>query len=146
MNEYEDILHLPHPVSGTQPQMSMHDRAAQFSPFAALSGYEEAVAEEARLTDEKILLDEYEKQRIDEKLQKIRDDLQERGKEEKPRISVTYFLPDQRKAGGAYVTVTGQVKKMDTYKQQLLLTDGSAIPFQEIVELEGDLFLPKNKS
>ena len=126
--------------------MSMHDRAAQFSPFAALSGYEEAVAEEARLTDEKILLDEYEKQRIDEKLQKIRDDLQERGKEEKPRISVTYFLPDQRKAGGAYVTVTGQVKKMDTYRQQLLLTDGSTIPFQEIIELEGDLFLPKNKS
>ena len=126
--------------------MSMHDRAAQFSPFAALSGYEEAVAEEARLTEEKILLDEYEKQRIDDKLQKIRDDLQERGKEEKPRISVTYFLPDQRKAGGAYVTVTGQVKKMDTYKQQLLLTDGSAIPFQEILELEGDLFLPKNKS
>ena len=124
----------------------MHDRAAQFSPFAALSGYEEAVAEEARLTEEKILLDEYEKQRIDEKLQKIRDDLQERGKEEKPRISVTYFLPDQKKAGGAYVTVTGQVKKLDTYKQQLLLTDGSAIPFQEIVELEGDLFLPKNKS
>ena len=124
----------------------MHDRAAQFSPFAALSGYEEAVAEEARLTEEKILLDEYEKQRIDDKLQKIRDDLQERGKEEKPRISVTYFLPDQRKAGGAYVTVTGQVKKMDTYKQQLLLTDGSAIPFQEILELEGDLFLPKNKS
>ena len=126
--------------------MSMHDRAAQFSPFAALSGYEEAVAEEARLTEEKILLDEYEKQRIDDKLQKIRDDLQERGKEEKPRISVTYFLPDQRKAGGAYVTVTGQVKKMDTYKQQLLLTDGSAIPFQEIMELEGDLFLPKNES
>ena len=146
MNEYEDIFHLPHPVSGTHPQMSMHARAAQFSPFAALSGYEEAVEEEARLTEEKILLDEYEKQRIDEKLQKIRDDLQERGKEEKPRISVTYFLPDQRKAGGAYVTVTGQVKKMDTYKQQLLLTDGSAIPFQEIVELEGDLFLPKNKS
>ena len=104
------------------------------------------MAEEARLTEEKILLDEYEKQRIDDKLQKIRDDLQERGKEEKPRISVTYFLPDQRKAGGAYVTVTGQVKKMDTYKQQLLLTDGSAIPFQEILELEGDLFLPKNKS
>ena len=126
--------------------MSMHDRAAQFSPFAALSGYEEAVAEEARLTEEKILLDEYEKQRIDEKLQKIRDDLQEKGKEEKPRISVTFFLPDQKKAGGSYVTVTGQVKKMDTYKQQLLLTDGSAIPFQEIVELEGDLFLPKNKS
>lgn len=146
MNEYEDILHLPHPVSRTHPQMSMHDRAAQFSPFAALSGYEEAVAEEARLTEEKILLDEYEKQRIDEKLQKIRDDLQERGKEEKPRISVTYFLPDQRKAGGAYVTVTGRVKKMDTYKQQLLLTDDSTIPFQEIVELEGDLFLPKNKS
>ena len=126
--------------------MSMHDRAAQFSPFAALSGYEEAVEEEARLTEEKILLDEYEKQRIDEKLQKIRDDLQERGKEEKPRISVTYFLPDQKKAGGAYVTVTGQVKKMDTYKQQLLLTDGSTIPFPEIIELEGDLFLPKNKS
>lgn len=146
MNEYEDILHLLHPVSGTHPQMSMHDRAAQFSPFAALSGYEEAVEEEARLTEEKILLDEYEKQRIDEKLQKIRDDLQERGKEEKLRISVTYFLPDQKKAGGAYVTVTGQVKKMDTYKQQLLLTDGSAIPFQEILELEGDLFLPKNKS
>ena len=146
MNEYEDIFHLPHPVSGTHPQMSMHDRAAQFSPFAALSGYEEAVEEEARLTEEKILLDEYEKQRIDARLQKIRDDLQEKGKEEKPRISVTFFLPDQKKAGGAYVTVTGQVKKMDTYKQQLLLTDGSAIPFQEIVELEGDLFLPKNKS
>ena len=146
MNEYEDMLHLPHPGSGTHPQMSMHDRAAQFSPFAALSGYEEAVEEEARLTEEKILLDEYEKQRIDARLQKIRDDLQEKGKEEKPRISVTYFLPDQKKAGGSYVTVTGQVKKLDTYRQQLLLTDDSTIPFQEIVELEGDLFLPKNKS
>ena len=146
MNEYEDILHLSHPVSGTHPQMSMHDRAAQFSPFAALSGYEEAVEEEARLTEEKILLDEYEKQRIDARLQKIRDDLQEKGKEEKPRISVTFFLPDQKKAGGSYVTVTGQVKKLDTYRQQLLLTDGSAIPFQEIIELEGDLFLPKNES
>ena len=79
-------------------------------------------------------------------MQKIRDDLQEKGKEEKPRISVTFFLPDQKKAGGSYVTVTGQVKKLDTYRQQLLLTDGSTIPFQEIIELEGDLFLPKNES
>ncbi len=130
MNEYEDILQLPHHVSGKHPQMSMQDRAAQFSPFAALTGYDAAVEETARLTDRRIELDEYEIQHLDEQMQKIAAHLQEH-----PEVSLTYFRPDARKDGGAYITVTGSVKKIENYERRIILTDGTSIPICEVIAI-----------
>ena len=130
MNEYEDIIHLPHHVSRKHPQMSMSDRAAQFSPFAALTGYDAAVEETARLTDCRIELDEYEAQHLDEQIQKLSGHLQER-----PEVSITYFLPDARKDGGEYVTMTGRVKKIENYERRIVLMDGSLIPIHEVISI-----------
>ncbi len=130
MNEYEDIIHLPHHVSRKHPQMSMSDRAAQFSPFAALTGYDAAVEETARLTDRRIELDEYEAQHLDEQIQKLSGHLQEH-----PEVSITYFLPDARKDGGEYVTVTGRVKKIENYERRIVLMDGSLIPIHEVISI-----------
>ena len=130
MNEYEDVIHLPHHVSRKHPQMSMSDRAAQFSPFAALTGYDAAVEETARLTDCRIELDEYEAQHLDEQIQKLSGHLQER-----PEVSITYFLPDARKDGGEYVTVTGRVKKIENYERRIVLMDGSLIPIHEVISI-----------
>lgn len=130
MNEYEDIIHLPHHVSKKHPQMSMQDRAAQFSPFAALTGYDAAVEETARLTDRRIELDEYEAQHLDEQIQKIVEQLQEH-----PEVSITYFLPDARKDGGEYITVTGSVKKIENYERRIILTDGTSIPICEVIAM-----------
>ncbi len=135
MNEYEDIIHLPHHVSKKHPQMSMSDRAAQFSPFAALTGYDDAVEETARLTDRRIELDEYEMRHLDERLQKLAALA-----EEHPEISVSYFLPDARKDGGAYITVTGHVKKIENFARKIILTDGTSIPIREVIAVDGELF------
>lgn len=130
MGNYEDIIDHPHHVSKKRPQMSMHDRAAQFSPFAALTGYEAAIAETARITDRRVELDEYELQKLDEQLQKILEHLQEQ-----PEVDITYFKPDERKEGGSYVTKRGHVKKLDEYEQVLTMTDGTRIEIAEIVEI-----------
>ncbi len=135
MNEYEDIIHLPHHVSKEHPQMSMLDRAAQFSPFAALTGYDAAVEETARLTDRRIELDEYEVQHLDERIQKLSEHLQEH-----PEVSITYFLPDSRKDGGEYITVTGSVKKIENYEHRIILMDGTLIPIHETIGIDGVLF------
>ena len=135
MNEYEDIIHLPHHVSKRHPQMSMLDRAAQFSPFAALTGYDAAVEETARLTDRRTELDEYEAQRLDERIQKLSEHLPER-----PEVSITYFLPDARKDGGEYITATGCVKRIDHYERRIILMDGTLIPVHEVIEINGELF------
>ncbi len=135
MNEYEDIIHLPHHVSKKHPQMSMLDRAAQFSPFAALTGYDAAVEETARLTDRRIELDEYEAQHLDERLQELSEHLPEH-----PEVSITYFLPDARKDGGEYITVTGCVKKIDHYERRIILMDGTLIPIHEVIQINGELF------
>ncbi len=135
MNEYEDIIHLPHHVSKKHPQISMLDRAAQFSPFAALTGYDAAVEETARLTDRRIELDEYEAQHLDERIQKLSEHLQEH-----PEVSITYFLPDARKDGGEYITVTGSVKKIENYERRIVLMDGTWIPIQEVIKIDGELF------
>lgn len=134
-NSYDDIIHLPHPVSATHPPMSRQNRAAQFAPFAALTGYEAAVRETARLTDQRIELDEYEKDALNEKLQLVAEQLSDSSE-----IEVTYFLPDQKKAGGAYVSATGQVKKIDEFKQLIVFQDGKKIPIEEIIEIDGELF------
>ena len=132
-NPYEDILTLPHHKAANRPHMSMHDRAAQFSPFAALTGLDAALRETARLTDQRITLDEYEQAALDETLQTVRDTLT---KKEHPTVEVCYFVPDTRKAGGAYCTVTGVVKKMAEFEGLLILADGTEVPMGEIAVLE----------
>ena len=125
---YEDIINLPHHVSPTRPRMSRADRAAQFSPFAALSGYGDAVQETARLTNRRIELDESAKAALDEKLRLL------------PEAAITYFLQDRKKAGGEYVTATGQVKKVDAVAQELVMANGRIIPIADIIEVESRLF------
>lgn len=134
MSEYDDIIHLPHHVSKTHLQMSMEDRAAQFSPFAALTGYDAAIAETARLTDQRVELDEYERQTLNEKLQFISEHLKDH-----PKVSITYFLPDAWKAGGEYVTVTGNIKKLDDYEHRIVLMDGSRILMEDVTMIDMDL-------
>lgn len=120
MNDrYDDIIHLPHHVSKTRPQMSMMDRAAQFSPFAALTGYDAAIKETGRLTDEKIELGEETKAVLDRKQRYLSDMISVQ-----PEITVTYFLPDERKSGGTYLSVTGKLKRIDEYERMMILTDG----------------------
>ena len=131
--KYAGIMNLPHHVSPTRPQMPMSDRAAQFSPFAALTGLDAALRETARLTDQRITLDEYEQAALDETLQTVRDALT---KKEHPTVEVCYFVPDTRKAGGAYCTVTGMVKKMAEFEGLLILADGTEVPMGEIAVLE----------
>jgi len=133
--QYDDIINLPHHVSPTRPQMSMQDRAAQFSPFAALTGYDSAVKETARLTDQRINLDEYEIEALNARIQLIAEYL-----EDKPEVSITFFKPDERKAGGAYLTATGTVKKIDEYERIILMQGGEKIPMNEVIEIAGELF------
>ena len=124
---YDDIIALPHPEPRTHPRMSLHDRAAQFSPFAALTGHSAAIAETGRLTASRITLDESEIARVDAALQRLRELLPQA-----PAVSITYFVPDERKAGGSYQTVTGTVRRIDTVNSVLLLTDQRAIPIPDI--------------
>jgi hypothetical protein len=132
---YDDIIHLLHPVSTKHPQMPVADRAAQFSPFAALTGHDAAIKETARLTDERIELDEEEKLRLDDKLRMVQEMLTEQ-----PELLVTYFQADNSKSGGSYLTVRGCVKKINVYEQVLVLTEGVLIPIGDIYELEGKVF------
>lgn len=135
MSGYDDIINLPHHTSATRPHMSAHDRAAQFSPFAALTGYDAAIGETGRLTEERLELDEEEKAMLDRKQQILLDHIREQ-----PEIRVTCFVPDEKKAGGAYVTVTGHVKRIDGYERVLTMTDGEKIPMDAIAEIDSALF------
>jgi hypothetical protein len=132
---YDDILHLPHHVSEKHPPMSRLDRAAQFSPFAALTGYEAAVEETARLTDRRIELDEGEKEAIDQRLTLVQERLPV-----PTEVTIIYFIPDKKKAGGAYVSVSGTVKKIDDYVRAVVLSDGTNIPIDDILHINGKLF------
>lgn len=134
-NRYDEIINLPRHVSKTRPQMSMQNRAAQFSPFAALTGYDDAIKETGRLTYEKIEMDEDRKAALDMKQAYLIEMI-----DEQPEISITYFLPDTKKSGGAYVTVTGNLKRFDEYERLLILTDGKKIPMDDIADIESDLF------
>ena len=136
MNDrYDDIIHLPHHVSKTRPQMSMMDRAAQFSPFAALTGYDAAIKETGRLTDEKIELGEETKAVLDRKQCYLSNMISVQ-----PEITVTYFLPDERKSGGTYLSVTGKLKRIDEYERMMILTDGKKIPLDDIMDIESNLY------
>lgn len=131
MGKYDDILNLPHHVSSTRPHMSMHDRAAQFSPFAALTGYDDTVRETARLTDEK---QELTADRITDLNQKIAF-LKEHA-EERPEITVEYFIPDEKKSGGKYVTLSGKFRRIDEYNHNMVFTSGEEIPLNDIFEID----------
>lgn len=133
--KYDDIIHLPHHVSATHPHMAAKDRAAQFSPFAALTGHGDAVKETARLTDKRIELDEYMKDVLSHRLQIIADRVKEH-----PEIAITYFQPDAKKNGGVYVTVIGAAKKINEHERVVIMTDGIAIPIDEIVKVDGQIF------
>ena len=132
---YEDIIHLPHHTSPLRTPMSAHDRAAQFSPFAALTGYGDAITETGRLTDRKVEMDEYVKMDLDGKLSIIQERMNEQMK-----VLITYFRPDRTKSGGAYVTTTGCVKKLDEFRRMLVMQDGTKIPMDDILEIDGERF------
>ena len=129
--KYDDIIHLPHPVSTKHARMSRIDRAAQFSPFAALTGYDAVITETGRLTDSSVELDESRKEVLNERLRYVLSVLSQQ-----PRVRITYFREDDRKAGGAYVTVSGRVKKVDAYDHTVILTDGRVIPMENVRDLE----------
>lgn len=134
-DSYDDIIHLPRHVSTTRPRMPSIDRAAQFSPFAALTGYDAAIRETARLTDERVELDEYMKSALSDKLQIIADRM-----DEYPEITITYFQPDEKKDGGAYVNTIGMIKKVAEYERIVVMADGTEIPIGEIISVEGQIF------
>ena len=135
MNQYEDIINLPHHVSPSRPQMPMSDRAAQFAPFAALTGYDAAIKETGRLTDEKIELDEEALTALDMKYQFLMDAL-----DDAPEVTITYFQPDERKAGGKYVSAVGVVRKVDDFERRITMQDGAKIPMDDVLSIDGDLF------
>ena len=133
--KYDEIINLPHHVSKTRPQMPMSDRATQFAPFAALTGYDSAIKETRRLTDEKIELDEETLTVLDRKYQLLMDAL-----DEAPEIEITYFKPDERKAGGKYVSATGTVKKVDDFERLITMQDGLKIPMDDVLSIDGEMF------
>lgn len=126
----EDIISLPHPVSPRRKRMSMQERAAQFAPFAALTGFDDRIGEEARLTDARLELDECAKGVLDARLRRIAERIRE-----KPEASVTYFVPDAKKKGGAYITASGGVKRIDPIERLILMADGTAIPLDDVYDI-----------
>lgn len=132
---YDDMIDLPRPESGKHPRMSRLARAAQFSAFAALTGYEDYISEEGRLTDSRGELDEDEKNLLDLKLRIL-----EENAERSPEITVTVFVPDRTKSGGKYVTETGRFKKIDKEKQELVTENGGTFPVGDILAVDGEIF------
>ena len=133
-NKYDQIIDLLHHVSEKRPKMPMIDRAAQFAPFAALTGYDDAVKETGRLTDD-AELSEYVKANINNKLRIVMEciDIQ-------PEINITYFVPDSKKSGGAYISVTGIVKSVEEYERSVILVDKTVIPIDRIYAIDGKIF------
>lgn len=134
-DKYDDIINLPRYVSKKRPPMPVKDRAAQFSPFAALTGHDAEVKETARITEKRVELDQYMKEKLNHKLQILMDKVKE-----ETEINITYFEPDDKKDGGAYITITGRVKKIDEYEKMILMKDDILIPIDEIIRIEGEIF------
>ena len=132
---YDDIIHLPHHVSKRHPQMSLYNRAAQFAPFAALTGYEEAIIETARLTAPKVDMMEDNQQLLDRKLALLSHSLIEQ-----PTVSITYFQPDKKKTGGQYLTVTGVIKCIRDSERIIRMADGKRVSIDTIINIDGDIF------
>lgn len=133
IDRYDDIIRLPHHVSARHPHMAIADRAAQFMPFKALSGYEDDITEETRLTQQRIELTEGEQELLDQQLQL----LGERLAEERPEVRVVCFVPETRKDGGAYQTLRGRVKKLDPVEGVMVFDDGRRVRFADIYSIEG---------
>ena len=134
-SKYDEIIGLPHHVSKTRPQMPMDDRAAQFAPFDALNGYDEAIQETGRLTEDRIEQEEGALTALNAKIQVLWAHLADA-----PEVAFTYFRPDDRKAGGAYLTKTGRVKKLDAYERLIVLQDGTKLKMDDILDMRGELF------
>ncbi|MBE7050545.1 MAG: YolD-like family protein [Ruminococcaceae bacterium] len=134
MGKYDAIINLPHHQSKKRKHMSMTERAAQFGAFKALRGHEDALMETARHTDKKPELDEYTKARLNNRLVFLADHLRDA-----PEISITYFKPDDVKQGGAYITVTGSVKRIKELERMLVLGDQTEVPIEDILEIESEL-------
>ena len=132
---YDDIINLPHPTSKRHPRMPVRDRAAIFSPFAALSGHGAAIAETARLTERRMELDEDTRAELDRRQAVLLEHI-----DEQPEITITWFQPDERKDGGAYLTATGRLKKLRELERLLVLADGTEIPLEDVVALESGIF------
>lgn len=135
MSKYNNIINLPHHQSATRKRMSNYDRAAQFAPFAALTGHDEAIKETARLTDDCFELGEDKLNDLSAKIQFLADKLPEQ-----PEITVTYFLPDERKSGGSYVDKTGVVRLIDEYERKLIFYDGDRIEIDRVIDFKGEIF------
>ena len=133
--KYNEIMGLPHHVSKNRPQMPMSDRAAQFAPFAALTGYDAAIKEIGRLTDERVELDVEALSALDMKYQILMEAL-----DEAPEVTITYFQPDERKAGGKYVSAVGAVKKIDDFERRITMRDGTRIPMDDVLSIDGEMF------
>ena len=132
---YDDIIDLPHPTSAKHPRMPISDRAAQFAPFSALTGYDAALVETARLTQRRVELTEEELLELDRRQQILLEHMDER-----PEVAVTWFLPDERKEGGRYITTVGCLKRIDAVQRVMLLVNGEVIPLDDIVNLASTIF------
>ena len=132
---YADMLDLPHPTSSRHPRMPIIDRAAQFAPFAALTGYDDAIEETARLTDEMLRMTEDQREQLDRRQQLLLASI-----DRMPKVEVTYFLPDARKTGGSYRTVRGTLERIDEIKRILHLSGGHRIPLDAVCNLESEIF------
>lgn len=135
IEKYRDIFNLPHHVSKKHTQMSRYERAAQFAPFAALTGYEDVIEEEGRLTENRIEINEEAKFILDRKLQILMSCV-----ERMPFVSITYFVPDEKKSGGEYVTIDENIKKIDVLKQEIVTDKDTSIPVKEIVDMQSEIF------
>ena len=135
MKNYENIIDLPHHTSDKHPRMSRENRAAQFSPFAALTGYNAEINETARLTDEKLDLSEDRINDINTKLQIVSDNI-----DECPEVTVEYFVPDERKSGGAYIKKSGNIRRIDEHERILIMKDSCTVPIDDIYSLDGNIF------
>ena len=131
---YDDIINMEHHISKNHPRMDISDRAAQFMPFSALTGYDEAIKETERLTENFIELDEYEKTRLDRKLFEIQSNICNH-----PQITITHFKSDEKKEGGHYCKYTGNVKKIDEYKKTIKFDDNTEIKIKNIVDIDNSL-------
>lgn len=135
IEKYRDIINLPHHVSKRHAQMSRYERAAQFAPFAALTGYEDIIEEEGRLTESRIEINEEAKFILDRKMQILMNCV-----EQMPFVSITYFVPDERKSGGEYVTIDENIKKIDVLKHEIITDKDTIIPVKEIVDMQSEIF------
>lgn len=135
-HRYDDMIDLPHHVSTKHPQMSLYERAAQFSAFKALTGYEDCVTEAARLTGERIDLDDASMSLLNGKVQILQDSIKSR-----PNITITYFVPDKKKTGGEYVTASGSIKRIDEVERVIIFSDGKVIQIDDVIDIQSELFV-----